>query len=63
MTVVGEGVEGEPAAPTPTRRTGGAAALVATGILVSRVFGIFRQMLMARYLGASASADAFTASF
>ena len=63
MTVVDEDVGGEPAEPSPTRRTGGAAALVATGILVSRVFGIFRQMLMARYLGASASADAFTASF
>ncbi len=49
--------------PTPARRTGGAATIVATGILLSRVFGLARQMLMAHFLGASLAADAFTAAF
>jgi putative peptidoglycan lipid II flippase len=63
VTVVGSDAGDEPVAPSLKGRAGGAAALVATGIFVSRVFGIFRQMLMARFLGASAAADAFTASF
>jgi putative peptidoglycan lipid II flippase len=45
------------------RRTGGAAAIIAGSILVSRVFGIFRQSLMAAFLGTSGVADAFAASF
>jgi putative peptidoglycan lipid II flippase len=45
------------------RRTGGAAAIIAGSILVSRVFGIFRQSLMAAFLGATGVADAFTAAF
>jgi len=49
--------------PTPPRRTGGAATIVATGILLSRVFGLARQMLFAHFLGASLAADAFTAAF
>ena len=48
--------------PKPARRAGGAAH-VALGILVSRLFGIGRQMLTARYLGAGAEADAFWAAF
>jgi len=52
----------EQAAPA-ARRTGGAAALIAGGILASRAFGIVRQSLMATFLGAGAAADAFTASF
>jgi putative peptidoglycan lipid II flippase len=45
------------------RRTGGAAAIIAVGILISRIFGIVRQSLMATYLGASPAGDAFVASF
>jgi putative peptidoglycan lipid II flippase len=60
------GVSSESAEPNastkPARRSGGAAH-VALGILVSRLFGIVRQMLTAKYLGASAEADAFWAAF
>ncbi len=55
-----------PEAVTPggaIARTGGAAALVGIGILASRVFGVVRQMLQARFLGAGAAADAFMAAF
>jgi putative peptidoglycan lipid II flippase len=56
-------------APPPdlTRRpsSGAAAALVAAGILASRLLGLVRQSLMARYLGATTgiAADAFMAAF
>lgn len=43
--------------------SGTAAALIATGILLSRVLGLVRQFFMARYLGAGATADAFNAAF
>jgi putative peptidoglycan lipid II flippase len=58
--------------PTPAeeseqrpRSTGVGAALVAAGILASRVLGVVRQSLMARYLGATngIAADAFMAAF
>jgi putative peptidoglycan lipid II flippase len=45
------------------QRTGGAATIIAGSILVSRLFGIFRQSLMAAFLGATGVADAFTAAF
>ena len=50
---------------SPRRSSGGAAALVASGILASRVLGVVRQSLMARYLGATTgiAADAFMAAF
>ena len=50
---------------TGPRGTGGAAALVAAGILASRLIGVVRQSLMARYLGATTgiAADAFMAAF
>jgi putative peptidoglycan lipid II flippase len=41
----------------------GAAFLVASGILLSRVAGLIRQTMMARYLGAGMAADAFNAAF
>ncbi|MBK5189064.1 MAG: murein biosynthesis integral membrane protein MurJ, partial [Gemmatimonadaceae bacterium] len=41
----------------------GAATLVATGILLSRVAGLVRQHFLARYLGLSDAADAFNAAF
>ena len=50
----------------PTPRSGGsglAAALIAAGILLSRLLGLVRQMFMARYLGAGMAADAFNAAF
>ena len=51
--------------PTPPVRPGGArfAALVAAGILLSRIFGLVRQRVLAHYLGLSSSADAFSAGF
>lgn len=54
---------GEPAGAKTAPRTGGAAAIIAVGILISRLFGIVRQTLMASFLGTSAAADAFSASF
>lgn len=57
--------------PAPAARasrsggSGAAAALVASGIMISRVLGLFRQSLTARFLGGlgSAAADAFVAAF
>lgn len=46
-------------APAPRRRFGGYAALVAAGILLSRLAGLIRTSVFAHYLGASAAADAF----
>ena len=52
------------ATPAPeSKPAGGAAALVAVGILASRAFGVVRQILQAHFLGANVAADAFTASF
>jgi putative peptidoglycan lipid II flippase len=47
----------------PRERSGGAATLVATGILLSRIAGLVRQHFLARYLGLSDAADAFNAAF
>jgi putative peptidoglycan lipid II flippase len=44
-------------------RSRGAAFLVGTGILLSRLAGLIRQTMMARYLGADLAADAFNAAF
>ena len=50
--------------PTPARPAGGRfAALVGAGILLSRIFGLVRQRVLAHYLGLSSSADAFSAGF
>lgn len=43
----------------PARKFGGYAALVAAGILLSRIAGLVRTSVFAHYLGASAAADAF----
>ncbi|HEX9577669.1 MAG TPA: murein biosynthesis integral membrane protein MurJ [Myxococcales bacterium] len=48
-----------PAAPL---RTGAAALLVASGILLSRLAGLVRQRVLGHYLGTSAAADAYTAA-
>ena len=55
----------EPTTQPSPKGTGGAAALVAAGILASRLLGVVRQSLMARYLGATTgiAADAFMAAF
>ncbi len=47
----------------PRKHTGAAAASVATGILGSRILGLIRWSLIARYLGADVAADAWTAAF
>ena len=44
-------------------RSKGAAFLVGMGILLSRMAGLIRQTMMARYLGADLAADAFNAAF
>jgi putative peptidoglycan lipid II flippase len=46
-------------APPPRRRFGGYAALVAAGILLSRIAGLIRTRAFAHYLGSSPAADAF----
>ncbi len=50
-----------PADARPPRRVA-AAALVALGIFLSRVFGLVRSRAMARYLGTTDAADAFTSA-
>jgi putative peptidoglycan lipid II flippase len=45
------------------RPPGGAAGVVASGILLSRIAGVVRQSILAHFLGDSAAADAFTAGF
>jgi putative peptidoglycan lipid II flippase len=45
----------------PARR-GGGAALVAAGILTSRIFGLVRNRLIAHFLGTGDTADALTAA-
>jgi len=53
-----------PRAPaTAFDRSKGAAFLVGSGILLSRLAGLIRQTMMARYLGAGMAADAFNAAF
>jgi putative peptidoglycan lipid II flippase len=47
----------------PFDRSKGAAFLVGSGILLSRLAGLIRQTMMARYLGAGMAADAFNAAF
>jgi putative peptidoglycan lipid II flippase len=67
------GVAATPAAPAQPfepgpktaggRRRGGAAALVAAGILLSRLAGLVRQRVFGHYLGTSDAADAYNAAF
>src|SRR5579885_716028 len=53
-------VEQKPA--KPARRFGGAAALVAAGILLSRLAGLVRDRVFAHFFGTSDAADAFRAA-
>ncbi len=48
-----------PPAATP-KRFGGYAALVAAGIMLSRVAGLIRNVVLVQYLGATGVSDAFT---
>jgi len=50
-----DAIDGKPA----SRRFGGSAALVALGILLSRITGLIRDSVFAYYFGRSAAADAF----
>ena len=54
-----------PTTPAPSRAAGGGAAmLVATGILLSRILGFVRQRIFAHFLGlTSDAADALSAAF
>lgn len=47
--------------PTPARRSGAAAALVAAGIFLSRIVGLVRERVLATYFGAGLHADVFGA--
>lgn len=54
---------GAPATPTaPKRPAGGAAPLVAAGILTSRIAGLVRERIIAHYFGTSLHADVFKAA-
>lgn len=54
----------DPVAPRarPIERTGRFAALIALGILASRILGLVRQGAFSSYFGTSAAADAFNAA-
>jgi putative peptidoglycan lipid II flippase len=52
-----------PATPAKTVSTGRSSALIAAGILASRLLGLVRQKLIAHYLGAGLVAAAFNAAF
>jgi len=43
--------------------SGRSSALIAAGILLSRVLGLLRQTLIARYLGAGTASDVFNGAF
>ena len=49
-------------AEAPVRSRGMGAMLIATGILLSRLLGLVRESLKARYLGSGVAADAFNAA-
>ena len=53
----------EAARPRTPERTGRAALLVASGIFLSRIFGLVRQRFLGHYLGLGDAADAFNAAF
>jgi putative peptidoglycan lipid II flippase len=55
-------VDPAPPKPQPVERTGRFAALIAIGILVSRILGLVRQGMFSRFFGAGVAADAFNAA-
>lgn len=62
MTEAASGSPPLASAAAGARRGAGAAAVVALGILLSRLTGLVRQSVFAHYLGNSATAGAFTAA-
>jgi len=52
-----------PATPAKTVSTGRSSALIAAGILASRLLGLVRQKLVAHFLGAGMVAAAFNSAF
>jgi len=52
----------DPPRPPRAERTGRFAALIALGILLTRVFGLVRQRIFGHYFGTSDAADAFNAA-
>lgn len=52
----------DPAPARPVERTGRFAAIIALGILVSRLLGLVRQGIFSRYFGTGVAADAFNAA-
>lgn len=50
-------------APAAPRSTGRSSALIGAGILLSRMLGVVRQTLIARYLGVGYVSDAFNGAF
>lgn len=52
-----------PVDTTAPRSSGRSSALIAAGIFLSRLLGLLRQSLIARYLGAGLVADAFNGAF
>ena len=61
MTSPADG-EATPETAKPVRRSGTGAIFVSIGIFATKIFGIVRQMFIARYLGATMVADAFNAA-
>lgn len=51
------------AAPVAPRSSGRSSALIGAGIFLSRLLGLLRQSLIARYLGAGYVSDAFNGAF
>lgn len=52
-----------PAPATPPQSSGRSSALIASGILLSRLLGLLRQKLIANYLGAGWVSDAYNGAF
>ena len=52
-----------PTPPAKAQSSGRGSLLIAAGILISRVLGLLRQTLIARYLGAGAASDVFNGAF
>ena len=55
--------EGASAARPHTRRIAAVAAVLAGSVLLSRVLGWVREVVLANYLGATPEADAYRAAF
>jgi putative peptidoglycan lipid II flippase len=58
-----DSIPAEPIATASPRSSGRSSALIASGIFLSRLLGLLRQSLIARYLGADWVSDAFNGAF